>query len=75
MKNAANPNNINGYVVKLTNGAPTSDIHFHYSCLYRYLLNGHTDINDGSILDKTIHDLLHIAHDKADALTGSDFYR
>jgi hypothetical protein len=73
IKNRVNPNNINGYVVKLSNGTPTSDIYCHYKCIYRHLFNEHNSINDVSIASETIHDLLNIDN-KADALIGSDFY-
>jgi WD40 repeat protein len=73
IKNVPNPNNINGYVVKLTNGTPSNDFYIHYKCIYRYLLNGHIAINDVSIASETIQQLLHIT-DKADAITGSNFY-
>ena len=73
MKNVANPNNINGYIVKLTNGTASNDFYIHYKCIYRYLLNGHLTINDVSISSETIQNLLHIDN-KADALIGADFY-
>ena len=73
MKNVANPNNINGYIVKLSNGTPTSDVYQHYKCIHRYLLHEHLDINDVSIASETIHDLLNMDN-KADALIGVDFY-
>ena len=73
MKNVPNPNNINGYVVKLTNGTPSNDFYIHYKCIYWYLLHGHLTINDLSIASETIQQLLHIT-DKTHALTGADFY-
>ena len=73
MKNVTNPNNINGYVVKLSNNIQTSDIYLHYKCIHRYLLHEHLTINDLSIASETIHNLLNVDN-KVDALTGSNFY-
>jgi WD40 repeat protein len=74
MKNAEYDNNINGYVVTLTDGRPKNDIHFHYSCLYRYLSMGHHDINDIPISTETITRILNIEN-KTEALIGTDFYK
>ena len=73
IKNPGNDNNINGYVVKLTNGNSANDIHFHYSCLHRYLINSNTEIDNIPISAETITGILNI-DGKVDALIGTDFY-
>jgi len=73
MKNPGNDNNSNGYVVKLTNGDPTKDIHLHYTCLHHYLINSKTEIDTIPISSGIIHTILYI-DGKEDALIGTDFY-
>jgi WD40 repeat protein len=73
IKNLENPNDSNGYLVKLSNGTPSKDFYVHYNCLYRYLVNGKFYITaDVSIDSETIHQLLNIDN-KADALAGPHF--
>jgi WD40 repeat protein len=72
-KNSSNDKNSNGYVVKLTNGDLTKDIHVHYNCLHRYLTTNKTEIDDIPISSDTIQRILNI-DGKEDALIGTDFY-
>jgi WD40 repeat protein len=73
MKNPGNDNNSNGYVVKLTNGDPTNDKHFHYNCLHFQLITNKTEIDNIPISSDTIQRILNIDR-KMDALIGTDFY-
>jgi WD40 repeat protein len=73
MKNPGNDNNSNGYVVKLTNGDPTNDIHFHYNCLHFQLITNNTEIDNIPISSDTIQRILNI-DDKMDALIGNNFH-
>jgi hypothetical protein len=73
MKNAENDNNINSYVVTLTNEDPKNDIHFHYSCLHHYLIINNTEIDIIPICDEAITRILNI-DSKPNALIGTDFY-
>jgi WD40 repeat protein len=72
-KNQSDHNNSNGYVVKLTNGDPTNDKHFHYNCLHFQLITNKTEIDNIPISSGTIQRILNI-DDKMDALIGTDFY-
>jgi len=73
MKNPGNDNNSNGYVVKLTNGDPTNDKHFHYNCLHFQLITNNTEIDNIPISSDTIQRILNI-DDKMDALIGNNFH-
>jgi WD40 repeat protein len=73
MKNSSNDNNSNGYVVKLTNGDLTKDIHVHYNCLHFQLITNKTEIDNIPISSDTIQTILNI-DDKMNALIGTDFY-
>jgi WD40 repeat protein len=72
-KNPGNDKNSNGYVVKLTNGNLTKDIHVHYNCLHFQLTTSKTEIDNIPISSDTIQRILNI-DDKMDALIGTDFY-
>jgi WD40 repeat protein len=72
-KNSSNHNNSNGYVVKLTNGDLTKDIHVHYNCLHFQLTTNKTEIDNRPISSDTIQTILNI-DDKMNALIGTDFY-
>jgi WD40 repeat protein len=72
-KNSSNHNNSNGYVVKLTNGDLTKDIHVHYNCLHYQLITNKTEIDNIPIYTDTIQRILNIDR-KMDALIGTDFY-
>jgi WD40 repeat protein len=72
-KNSSNDNNSNGYVVKLTNGDLTKDIHVHYNCLHFQLTTNKTEIDNIPISTDTIQRILNIDC-KMDALIGTDFY-
>jgi WD40 repeat protein len=72
-KNSSNDKNSNGYVVKLTNGDLTNDIHVHYNCLHFQLTTNKTEIDNIPILTDTIQRILNIDR-KMDALIGTDFY-
>jgi WD40 repeat protein len=72
-KNSSNDKNSNGYVVKLTNGDLTKDIHVHYNCLHFQLITNKTEIDNIPIYTDTIQRILNI-DDKMDALIGTDFY-
>jgi WD40 repeat protein len=72
-KNSSNDKNSNGYVVKLTNGDLTNDIHVHYNCLHFQLTTNKTEIDDIPISSDTIQRILNI-DGKEDALIGTDFY-
>jgi WD40 repeat protein len=72
-KNSSKHNNSNGYVVKLTNGNLTNDIHVHYNCLHFQLITNKTEIDDIPISSGTIQRILNI-DDKMDALIGNNFY-
>jgi WD40 repeat protein len=72
-KNQSDNNNSNGYVVKLTNGDLTKDIHVHYNCLHFQLITNKTEIDNIPISSDTIQTILNI-EDKMNALIGTDFY-
>jgi WD40 repeat protein len=72
-KNPSNDNNSNGYVIKLTTGDLTKDIHVHYNCLHFQLITNKTEIDDIPISSGTIQRILNI-DDKMDALIGNNFY-
>jgi len=72
-KNSSNDKNSNGYVVKLTNGDLTKDIHVHYNCLHYQLITNKTEIDNIPIYTDTIQRILNIDR-KMDALIGTDFY-
>jgi WD40 repeat protein len=72
-KNPSNDKNSNGYVVKLTNGDLTKDIHVHYNCLHFQLTTNKTEIDNIPISSGTIQRILNI-DDKMDALIGNNFY-
>jgi WD40 repeat protein len=72
-KNPSDNNNSNGYVVNLTNGDLTNDIHVHYNCLHFQLITNKTEIDDIPISSGTIQRILNIDR-KMDALIGTDFY-
>jgi hypothetical protein len=73
-KNSSDNNNSNGYVVKLTNGDLTKDIHVHYNCLHFQLITNKTEIDNIPISSDTIQTILNI-DDKMNALIGTDFYK
>jgi WD40 repeat protein len=72
-KNSSNDKNSNGYVVKLTNGDLTKDIHVHYNCLHFQLTTNKTEIDNIPILTDTIQRILNI-DGKEDALIGNNFH-
>jgi WD40 repeat protein len=72
-KNSSNDNNSNGYVVKLTNGDLTNDIHVHYNCLHFQLTTNKTEIDNIPISSDTIQTILDI-DSKEDALIGNNFH-
>jgi WD40 repeat protein len=73
-KNQSDNNNSNGYVVKLTTGDLTKDIHVHYNCLHFQLTTNKTEIDNIPISSDTIQTILNI-DDKMNALIGTDFYK
>jgi WD40 repeat protein len=73
-KNSSDNNNSNGYVVKLTKGDLTKDIHVHYNCLHFQLITNKTEIDNIPISSDTIQTILNI-DDKMNALIGTDFYK